>query len=95
MNFVDFAPKFFVGRGTKVDANGPEDNWENEDVAIDLAVLVNGIDLTKVAIRKKLKVILYNEFSLMQGHISLELNWYLIIVVLYLKQIKVMHRQVI
>ena len=39
--YVEFVPKFFVGRGTNINANGPEDNWENEDVAIDLAVLVN------------------------------------------------------
>ena len=35
-----FFRQFFVGRGTDVNNNGPEDNWYNEDVAYDLALLV-------------------------------------------------------
>ena len=35
--------KFFVGRGTDVNKNGPEDNWTNEDVAIDMAILVSQV----------------------------------------------------
>jgi hypothetical protein len=38
-----FPRKFFVGRGTDVNKNGPEDNWTNEDVAIDMAILVSQV----------------------------------------------------